>query len=256
MSGGVNRFYNTIDGVEKLRSTDLIDLFSYYLTVELREEFVTPNTINRCFAECDLTPPANTSAALSKGLSSYRGSPPKYVKVNGGYRLHRNLRDQLSFKLGVSKAVIQTSIELRRLETMFSAGGEKSFLTETIDCFEVGANRAAIIMCWILALDHLCEYVFQNHLTSFNVELAKVTDKRVKVTEIRVRDDFSDIPENKFIELLRGSGVISNDVRKILDEKLGIRNSCAHPSGVIIKASKVVGFIEDLIENVVLKYKI
>jgi hypothetical protein len=78
----------------------------------------------------------------------------------------------------------------------------------------------------------------------------------VKVTRIRTRDDFTEIPEGKFIELLRSAGIISNDVRKILDEKLGTRNSSAHPSGVSIKPSKVIEFVDDLVENVVLKYAV
>ena len=84
--------------------------------------------------------------------------------------------------------------------------------------------------------------------------MAKVNDKRVKVASIVTRDDFGDVPENKFIELLRAASIISNDVRKILDQKLGTRNSCAHPSGVLIKGSKVIDFVEDLVENVLLKY--
>jgi len=56
----------------------------------------------------------------------------------------------------------------------------------------------------------------------------------------------------------RSADVISNDVRKILDEKLGTRNSSAHPSAIAIaiKRSKVIAFVEDLVENVVLKYKV
>ena len=73
---------------------------------------------------------------------------------------------------------------------------------------------------------------------------------------IQNRDDFGEIPEGKFIELLRAGNIISNDVRKILEEKLGTRNSCAHPSGISIKPSKVIEFIDDLVANVVLKYKI
>ncbi len=94
------------------------------------------------------------------------------------------------------------------------------------------------------------------HLTEFNKVLAANTDKRVKVSSVSVRDDFADIPAGKLIEFLRSAGVISNDVRKILDEKLGTRNSSAHPSAIAIKRSKVIAFVEDLVENVVLKYKV
>ncbi len=105
-------------------------------------------------------------------------------------------------------------------------------------------------------MDHLYEVVLTKHLQAFNATLAKVVDKRVKVSAIVTRDDFGDIPEGKFIELLRASGIISNDVRKILDQKLGTRNSCAHPSGISINRSKVIDFVEDVIENVILKYSI
>lgn len=60
--------------------------------------------------------------------------------------------------------------------------------------------------------------------------------------------------ESKFIDLCRVAKIISNDVRKILDQKLGTRNSSAHPSGVTINKSKVIDFVEDLVDNVVLKY--
>jgi hypothetical protein len=36
------------------------------------------------------------------------------------------------------------------------------FLKETIDCFEAGANRATIAMCWILTMDHLIGHVLKN----------------------------------------------------------------------------------------------
>ena len=67
---------------------------------------------------------------------------------------------------------------------------------------------------------------------------------------------FSDIKESVFIEVCRSSNVITNDVRKILDEKLGIRNTAAHPSTVKIHESKVVNFVEDLVDNIIIKYEI
>ncbi|MGE4430825.1 MAG: hypothetical protein AB7E05_08815 [Sphingobium sp.] len=45
-------------------------------------------------------------------------------------------------------------------------------------------------------------------------------------------------------------------MRKILDQKLGTRNSCAHPSGVTVNKSKVIDFIEDLVDNVILKFPV
>ncbi|GFM78517.1 hypothetical protein PSCICM_43360 [Pseudomonas cichorii] len=109
-------------------------------------------------------------------------------------------------------------------------------------------------MVWILVIHHLYDHITKNSLTEFNTALSKNTDKRIKITSIEKHDDFSEIPEGKFIELARSAGIISNDVRKILDSKLGTRNTYAHPSGVSISEVKVNDFIIDLVENVILKY--
>lgn len=251
MSAGVSRFYNSIDGAVGLPDKKLIGLFAYYLTVEMTEEFATAKAINECFRACDLAVPSRTAQYLSEGMEE-----GKFVKAPRGYKLQRHYREELSKMLGAERHVVQANAELRKLEGRLQSGSTKEFLKETIDCFEAGANRATIIMCWILALDHLITYVMKHHVAEFDAVLAKNTDKRIKVTSISSRDDFSDIPEGKLIEFFRAAGVISNDVRKILDEKLNTRNSSAHPSGVAIKPSKVVEFVDDLVENVVLKYKI
>lgn len=146
------------------------------------------------------------------------------------------------------------SAALRRLVGRVATTEERDFLDEAIKCYEVQAYRAAMVMVWILALDHLQEFILRHHLGSFNIELAKVKDKRVKVSTINSKDDFGDIPENKFIEVARAASIISNDVRKILDGKLGIRNSYAHPSNISLSPAKAADFIADLTDNVVLKY--
>ena len=110
-------------------------------------------------------------------------------------------------------------------------------------------------MTWIATMDHLHEYVFTHKVAEFNAALAKRSDKISKLT-IQSRDDFGDIKESAFIEVCRSAKIITNDVRKILDENLGTRNSCAHPASIQISDSKVVSLIEDLVENVIAKYEL
>ncbi len=253
MTDAVNRFYNSIESANSRSQVSLIELFVYFLTVELGQGVATAKEVDQCFAACDLTPPRATASRLSEGLKS---KPQKFVKAGNGYKLQRHMREALSKNLGAETTTSQTSATLRSLGHKLPAGNAKEFLAETLDCFEVGANRAAIGMAWILAVNHLFDYILKHKLTEFNATLAKNTDKRVKVTLIVQRDDFSDIPESKFIEFCRSANIISNDVRKILVQKLDTRNSCAHPSGVKIKRTKVIDFVEDLIENLVLKYTI
>jgi hypothetical protein len=253
VTNAVNRFYNSIEKVAEQSQTALVELFVYFLTVEFGQESATPKQVADCFVACDLGMPKNIGARLSEGL---KGKPPRYLKANGGYKLQRHMREALSSKLGAEKLNAQTSATLRGLEHKLPEGADKEFLRETIDCFEAGANRATIVMVWILASDHLFAYILVHKLAEFNAVLAENTDRSVKVKVITQRDDFTEMKESKFIEFCRQAKIISNDVRKILEQKLDTRNSCAHPSGITVNKSKVTDFLEDLVENVVLKYTI
>jgi hypothetical protein len=253
MTTAVSRFYNSIENASSQSQSALVELFFYFLTAELGQEMATPKQVADCFAACDLVVPGNVSARLSEGL---KAKPPKYIKTNGGYKLQRHMREALLRKLGAEKVTVQTSATLRGLEHKMPDGVDKDFLKEAIDCFEAGANRATIVMAWILAIDHLFAYILAHKLTEFNAALALNTDKSVRVKVITHRDDFAEMKESKFIELCRVAKIISNDVRKILDQKLETRNSSAHPSGVTVNKSKVIDFLEDLVDNVVLKYPV
>lgn len=253
MSSSVNRFYNSIENSASQNQASLVELFVYFLTVELGQEVASPKQIAECFSACDLVVPGNVAARLSEGL---KGKPPKYLKAKGGYKLQRHMREALSRKLGAEQAIVQTSATLRGLEHKLPEGTDKDFLKEAIDCFETGANRATIVMVWILTVDHLFAYILAHKLNAFNDALANINDKSVRVKVIAQRDDFTDLKESRFIEICRTAKIIGNDVRKILDQKLDTRNSSAHPSGVIINKSKVIDFVEDLVENVVLKYRV
>lgn len=240
-------FYRRIEGAEGLGHAELVGLFAYYLTVELEKESATVADVRQCYIDCDLTPSTRLASYFSEGLKS---RPQRYVKYGQGYKLQRHYKQELAGRIGASDHVVQTSADLRRLEQTFPDGPKKLFLRETIACFETGANRAAIIMCWILCVDHLFDFILNHRLADFNGALAKNPDNRVKV--VTARHDLSDLSESKLIETMRAANIISNDVRKILDQKLGTRNSCAHPSGVTVGKSKVIDFIEDLVSNVVL----
>ena len=251
MTDAVSRFYNSIEDAANQSQSALVELFVYHLTVEAGQDSATPKQVSDCFVACDLAAPKGVAARLSEGLKT---RPAKFIKANGGYKLQRHMREALSKKLGAEKVIAQTNATLRGLERKVPERGRKEFLRETIDCFEAGANRATITMAWILAVDHLFAHILKHKLAEFNASLAK--DKGVKLKAVTQRDDFTDMKESKFIEICRAAKIISNDVRKILDISLGVRNSCAHPSGIKVTDTKVVAFVEDLVENVVLKYEV
>jgi hypothetical protein len=95
--------------------------------------------------------------------------------------------------------------------------------------------------------------VLTNKLADFNGAWAQRADCHGRA--IADQDDFLELrDENTFIEILRAATIITKNVKKILDEKLGFRNTCAHPNDIIVTEAKVVAAIEDFAYNVILKY--
>ncbi|MDQ5826614.1 MAG: hypothetical protein M3441_20700 [Chloroflexota bacterium] len=255
MEQELNSFISRVPSLQSLTPTGLIDYFIYFLTVEQGKPGARPADVEACFEAAHMTCPG-VSQYLSRKSVRKRGTKPTFIKDAYGYHLERSRRDELDTKLGQETIKKTTSKTLRELLDKVTIDSERDFLREAIECYEIRAYRAAIIMGWMVTLDHLYEFILANTLAAFNLELAKVTDRRVKVSVVRNKDDFGDIPEGKLIEIARSAGIISNDVRKILDVKLGIRNTYAHPSTVTISQVKASDFLQDLVSNVILKYKI
>lgn len=238
------------DGASQSRQ---IDYFVYYITQIRGDQVATVAGVNQCFADCDLQVPDHTASRMSQKLSQ---KPPKLVKTASGYKLHRSQKLIITEELNPVPIARQGGHGLRHLESSIGAGPEKVFLKEAIDCVEIGANRAAVVMVWLLSINHLQRHVLGHKLEDFNAALAKRTEKKLKSLTVTSVDDFADINEGVFIALCRSANIISNDVRKILDQKLGIRNTAAHPSAVMVRESKVIDFVEDLVENILKKFPV
>ena len=69
----------------------------------------------------------------------------------------------------------------------------------------------------------------------------------------KIEDFAEELRESEVIEICNSAGIITKDVHKILAEKLGKRNSAAHPSSVSIGQLQAEAFIDELVKNVVLK---
>jgi hypothetical protein len=129
-------------------------------------------------------------------------------------------------------------------------------LDESLKCYKAGAFRAAIVMCWNLAYDHLLSYVLHHRLADFNSQWPISFPKKhaqSRISAIAIRDDFSELKESEVLMVCKSAAIISGDVYKILHEKLDRRNSAAHPSGVRIEQLQAESFIDDIVKNVVLK---
>ena len=241
---------------DNLSKSQYIDYFVYFLSGDNDSTSANPSQVEDCFRALDLEPYSNVSKYLSDNSKRRPNTKPLFVRSSKGYRLERSRRNQIEAEIQRRRPAAKATSDLRQLLPKLKSQSEKDFLEEAIRCLENEAPRGAIVLTWILTLDHLYEYVIKHKLADFNAALAKNTDKRIKVALVSSKDDFGDIPENKFIEFSRTAKIVSNDVRKILDVKLGIRNSSAHPSTIKVSETKAAEFVEDLVLNVINKYSI
>lgn len=252
----VEKFTSSIKGFFDLKPTEQLEYFVYFLTIEKQFATTHATAVRQCFLFADVTPYSNISQYLNQNLKAKPKNSPKFLKIKDSFQLHRNYKTFLEVNIDKKPFKTKANKDLRQLLPHITSQTENEFLKEAIDCFEISAYRASIVMVWNLTIDHLFAFILKHKLSEFNTVLALNTDKRIKITSVTDRDDFNEIPDNKFIEFCRSAKIISNDIRKILDTKLGIRNSYAHPSNLVIRESKAIEFIEDLVNNVTLKYKL
>ena len=237
-------------------------LFAFYLRKHHGHLEFGSSDIRTCFQEAMLRVPGDLSALL-KSLSTGREAPIIKGKTKGRYSLSIHGQTEVEGILpqtessidGLSTFLAAAVPYLKRTIDKVENEARREFLAEAIACLGVEARRATIIMTWIATIDHLQEYVLKHKAAEFNAALSKRPDKLSTLT-VNSRDDLADIKESVFIEVCRSAKIVTNDVRKILDEKLGTRNSCAHPASIQISDSKVVSLIEDLVDNVIAKYEL
>lgn len=247
----VHDLLETVSDFDNQTKKDQVKLIAFFFCVENNKQFFKINDISNEFEKNSLTKPSNISSEISRLKKS---KPKILIETKEGLSFHRTAKKELDDTYLGIKHKREVSNTLRDLIIELTGSEQKKYLEEAISCFEIKAFRASIIMTWLLAMDVIYEFILiPKNLTVFN--LAIQTHGKYKKITISIKDDFSNIKESDFIELLRVSKLTTNDVRKILDEKLGVRNSCAHPNTIEILDYKAIGFIQDLVTNVVKKYQ-
>ncbi|MBD1908478.1 hypothetical protein H6F53_23820 [Trichocoleus sp. FACHB-832] len=226
-----------------------IRFFAWYIHSYRNQERFNQADIRAYYDELYLDKPSNVSPYLAQLRDR---KPKEVVQDKGGYYLVRQVREQFELEYGQRQTAIQVERLLLELPDKVSDLAEQVFLQEAIACFRCGAFRAAIVMSWNLAFDHLCNYVMKLHLTAFNTQLP-LNYPKSRITAIATRDDFNELKEFEVIEICKSARIISGNVQKILQEKLKRRNIAAHPSSEVILQFQAEDFITDLVNNIVLK---
>lgn len=240
-------FVKDIPGIANWQHSEKIIFFGWCLHSHSSHERFSQADMRVCYAQMHLLPPS--------GFSAYFGNlerAKKLLKDKQGYRLSKPMRDELMAKHGQRESTVEVDKLLADLPSRVADLNERVFLDEALACFRCGAFRAAIVMTWNLSFDHLCEWILKNHLPAFDTQLVR-TCPSAKVKSIKSKDDFAEIKESEVLQVCKSAGILTINLHKILVEKLGRRNTAAHPSSVTINRLQAEDFISDLVNNVVLK---
>jgi hypothetical protein len=81
--------------------------------------------------------------------------PKEVLRDPRGYLLETRIREPLEARFGQRAATTQVDKLLAELPTRIPNLVERDFLKEALICFRHKAFRAAIVMTWNLAYDHL-----------------------------------------------------------------------------------------------------
>jgi hypothetical protein len=235
-----------IDKTEDFRlmsQKDKVKRFAYFYKVLERGDFFTAKDIEDLFKEARMSPPSNIHDVIGKILID---KSKDIIKTGGKYSLERHFVKQMD-AIYLKAQTAKVEGEMADLLNWIKNMRQKAFLEDAIKCINAHIHRPAIIMMWLLTMDVLYEFVINNKLVEFNSEIKRRNIKHA----IATKSDFEDIKESIFIEVLRSCSIISKEQKKILDEKLDIRNSAAHPNQTSFKEAKVISFVEELMVDIV-----
>lgn len=244
-------FVRSVPAFSGLSHSDRIKHFAWFLHhADGRETFKVAD-IRACYDSAHLDLPANLQRSI-EALTEKK--PPELLKDNGAYRLHVRIRAGFDARYGKPTNVVEVESALASLPGRLRSESEKSYLDETLVCYRHGAFRAAIVMAWNLTYDHLLNWILHDpsRLTAFNAGIAKRNPKKSFVTIAR-REDFEDLKEDEVVDIASTLPGITVNMKRIMKEKLGRRNTYAHPSTVSVTRAQVDDMITDLVNNVVLK---
>lgn len=245
-------FTTGIAGFANWGHADKIRLFAWLQHYLFKKKRFQTGDINACYKALSYQP-SNTS----KYLKDMDGR--ELLSDRGGYYCEGKFLAKFDTQYGEHDITLNIRQMVKDLVNVLPELGEKDIMKEALICLRHDAGRAAIIMVWNIAYYHLCQYVLKHKLKEFNDRCPIRYPKKWKLTDLPVISKYGDfaaeMKESEVIEVCNSAGIITSDMNKIYIEKLGKRNSAAHPSEqhVTLQAE---GFIDELLRSTVLLLKI
>lgn len=248
----LREFVAQVPGFANLPHPDRIIHFGWFLHRQRNWQRFDQPAIRACYDDLNMEEP-NLSLIFRRLLEK---RPKVILKDGSGYFLEHKTRESLDKKYGLHETTIALSHLLNELPGKVSDEAERLFLSEAIKCYHHKAFRAAIVMTWNLAYDHLLNWILKDpsRLMAFNSKIiARIGAKRGAGLVISKREDFEEFGEQETLDIASNSGLFtSGNTKKVLDIQLTKRNMAAHPSLLSIEGPQADDTISSLVNNIVL----
>ena len=175
---------------------------------------------------------------------------PSVERLLGGLR-------QLQTDFGEEVADVEQESPGAALESLEEAvneapAGYRDYLEEALECYRRGLYRAAVLMVWSAVVQKLYDTAGSHRGGVSMMEAAnkaRLGNSR-RYREIKKQDDLLYVGEKDFIQLCEDAGMLNRNARKMLHERLDLRNLCGHPTKYTPGREQTVIFIESLVLNV------
>ena len=149
--------------------------------------------------------------------------------------------------LGLPSAEPEVEHDVASLVTLSSNVadlGVREYIEEAIKCLQVGALRAAVVFLWTGAIRSLQQKALSVGIAQLNSALSKHYPKAHRVSKI---DDFAYVNDKITLLGAQELGILDKGQRATLEEALGLRNRCGHPTKYRPGIKKASSFIEDVV---------
>ena len=208
-----------------------------------------PNAIKLIAREVGLRPKTTDKWNISLSLGRSKGLA---ISVPGGWEVTPAGLTHLRERTLIGDVHVSPSAtKLRLVLTKITNERTREFVEEAVVCYEAEKYRASTVLSWVGAVAVLYEHVFALSLAAFNAELLR---RNAKAKQVVALDDFTELKEDLFLDILQAISVIGKSVKDELKQRLQLRNGCGHPNNLAIGQHMAAAHLESLIANVYLKF--
>lgn len=160
--------------------------------------------------------------------------------TNSGDQYVRKLLDLSDHEV----EVVHEARSLESLARLITDELVRGYVEEAILCLKTGALRSSVVFLWTGAIRCLQERAVTAYPgDQVTAAIQKHDPKARRVSKV---DDFSSIRDSVALLAFRELGLIDKGQWQTLNEALGMRNRCGHPTLYRPGATKVSAYIEDV----------